>query len=55
MTFYVCFGKYAGFNFEWDRRTKRILLGIVSIALINQDIEVMLDSLVSKLEDSLPK
>lgn len=50
-TFYICFGKYGGFNFEFNKRTKRICLGFISIALINKDIERLLYNLIIKIQE----
>ena len=54
MTFYVCFGKDAGFRFEFNKRVKRIVLGKFSIAIVNNDIEILIDKLINKI-DALKK
>jgi hypothetical protein len=52
MSFYICFGKYAGFHFECNKRVPfRVVLGFVSVALVSCDIEVMVDKLLNKLEE----
>jgi len=49
-TLYVCYGDYAGWFFEWTKTSKRIVLGRMSIAWSDVDIEVLVDKLVNKIE-----
>lgn len=51
MTFYICFGKHAGFRFERNKSVVfRVVLAFMSIALVRRDIEILLEELVGKLK-----
>ena len=43
LTFYICFGKYAGLQFELNNDAFRIVLGWVSFAIMRADMEVVMD------------
>ena len=48
-TFYFCWGSYAGFHIEFNKRAKRLVLGKVAIGYLKLDIEVLLVKLIEKL------
>lgn len=50
-TLYICFGNYAGWMWEWNKRNKRIVLGRMSIAWTSVDIEVLVDKLIDKIDN----
>ena len=52
LTFYICFGKYAGFHFRANPKTDyafQLILGWVSLAIVTYDIEVVLSILCDEL------
>ena len=43
LSFYICIGKWAGFGIEVSKSTLRLTLGWLAIAVVNQDIERLLN------------
>lgn len=50
MTFYICFGKYAGFSLKFDLGI-RLTLGWIGISIIFLDIEVALGKLTDIIDE----
>lgn len=48
LSFYMCFGKNAGFRTEFTKRIYRIVLWRVSFAILRCDIEQLMDALGNK-------
>lgn len=55
LSFYICFGKYAGFGLEGDIRDRafRLVLGWVSFGCLPVDIECTLMKLISERQIGL--
>lgn len=50
ITFYICFGRWAGFRAWANKSSVRIGLGFVSIAVVFYDVEVALADLIDHYE-----
>jgi hypothetical protein len=52
LSFYICFGKFAGFHVEITNITFRVVLGWISFAILFADIEVMIDETIDALKEN---
>ena len=52
-SFYMCWGKSAGFKYEFTRNIKRLCLWKLSLAIINYDIEPLVYEGIKSYTDAV--